>query len=159
MNENTPVADVLDATIKLYTKSKKNVGSNALYNDENDSFCVLGAITAVVTNKEELETNQRAARLAHPTKRFKNLKLIRKTARFLWQFLKEEAAKTSPIRALAWGDTFAWYRIYNWNDHLIGGNYDSVTGKYLGPVGDKGRRRRFLELLRAAQREAKRQGV
>lgn len=155
MNENTPVSEVLEATIRLYTKSKKKPGPSVLYNRADDAYCVLGAISAVVTNKEELETNYKYSSLSYPTKKFKNLRLIRKTAKFLWETLREQLQERRGWSYIL-GDRFSWKAVYRWNDELLGAGWDLVTGERL-PEQD--RRKRFLRLLRTAQKKAKAQGV
>lgn len=104
------VADLLQATREFYTKKKRKWGRAALAKqDENGevTFCVLGAMSAVMTNEEYLRSNAERGRTeSYPTHLYKGFDLIYRTALYLGDTLP-------PFYA---GDRGVWGRVYAYND-------------------------------------------
>ena len=70
------VSELLDATADFYVKKRRGWTAGKLFRKANNSYCILGAMSAVVTNEELLKTYGGA----YPNFKFKKIDLIREAA-------------------------------------------------------------------------------
>ena len=115
--KNGEVADVLDAAADFYDRADVKWGRGQLHR-RNGEFCVLGAISAVVTNEDYLR--KEGGKFSSPTRRFKKYGLIKEAAVRLSMELSP--SYNTGARHDSWRSVgrrrrgFQWADVFQWND-------------------------------------------
>lgn len=126
------IADLLKATREFYTKKRRRWGKGSLVKEHDGklSYCVLGAMSAVMTNEERLKRCAKDGEsFSHPQEDFKGYDLIYRTVWFLGETLLPARVNSGTL----------WSRVYYFNDEHTRG--------------------RVLAALRKAEKEARTKGI